>query len=83
MKDRTKIGIEILQASMLIGILGNLLLREVPWGLNAFLFVTAFVTAAGTLIVRHKPEFFTRQNAALFGAMFSSRRCSSGVPRRS
>lgn len=69
MNDRTKTGIEILQASILLGILGNLLLREVPWGLNAFLFVTAFVTAAGTLIIRRKPELLTRQSAALFGAM--------------
>lgn len=69
MTNRTKTGIEILQVSALLGILGNLLLRETPWGLNVFLFVTAFVIAAGMLIVRRKPEFLTGQNAALFGVM--------------
>ena len=69
MNDRTKTGVEILQASILLGILGNLLLREVPWGLNVFLFVTAFVTAAGTLIIRRKREIWNTRNAALLGAM--------------
>ncbi len=69
MTDRTKTGLEILQVSFLLGILGNVLLRQIPWGLNVFLFVTAFVAAMVMLVLRRKPEFFTRQNVALFVAM--------------
>lgn len=69
MNDRTKTGLEILQVAFLIGILGNLLLREVPWGLNAFLFVTAFVAALAMIAVRRRPELLTGQNIALCGAM--------------
>ena len=69
MNERTKTGIDVLQASFLLGILGNVLLRQTPWGLNVFLFVAAFVTAMVMLVLRRKPEFWTRQNAALFGAM--------------
>lgn len=57
-----------------MGILGNLLLRETPWGLNAFLFVSAFVAALGAITVRRRPELVTGQNIALCAAMifFSS-----------
>ena len=69
MNERTKTGIEILWVAGLMGILGNVLLRETPWGLNATLFVTVFVAAMAMLVVRRKPEFLTRQNIALYGAM--------------
>ncbi len=69
MNNRTKTGIEILWVAGLMGILGNVLLRETPWGLNASLFVAAFVAAMAMLVVRRKPEFLTRQNIALYGAM--------------
>ena len=69
MTDRTKTGLEVLQAAFLIGILGNLLLRETPWGLNAFLFVTAFVAAMVMITIRHRPERLTAQNLLLSAAM--------------
>lgn len=69
MNERSKTGIEILWVAGLMGILGNVLLRETPWGLNASLFVAVFVAAMVMLVVRRKPEFLTRQNIALFGAM--------------
>lgn len=69
MKERTKTGLEILQAAALIGVLGNMLLRHTPWGLNAFLFVTLFVSALVLLIRRHKPELMTMTNLSLAGAM--------------
>lgn len=69
MTDRTKTGLEVLQAAFLMGILGNLLLRETPWGLNAFLFVTAFVAAIGAIAIRRRPELVTGQNIALGAAM--------------
>ena len=69
MNDRTKTGLEILQTSVLIGVLGNILLRETPWGLNAFLFVSAFVAALLMLMRRRRPELLTMNTIALTGAM--------------
>lgn len=74
MNERTKTGLEILQASALMGLLGNILLRQTPWGLNAFLFVTVFVAALVMLMRRRRPELLTLNTLALAGAMvfFSS-----------
>jgi hypothetical protein len=69
MNERTRTGLEILQASALVGVLGNLLLRQTPWGLNAFLFVAAFVAAMLMLMRRHRPELLTKTTLALSGAM--------------
>jgi hypothetical protein len=69
MTTRTKTGLEILMASAVIGLLGNLLLRQIPWGLNAFLFVTAFVAGLLMLTKRHRPKMLTKSTIALTGAM--------------
>ena len=69
MNTRTKTGLEILQASVLVGILGNLLLRVPPWGLSAFLFVAAFVAAMLMLVKRHRPELLTKTTIVLAGSM--------------
>nr|HQU94024.1 hypothetical protein [Pyrinomonadaceae bacterium] len=69
MTTRTRTGLEILGTAAVVGLLGNLLLREGPWGLNAFLFVTAFVTGLGVLMKRHRPALITKTNIALAGAM--------------
>ncbi|PYT00152.1 MAG: hypothetical protein DMF63_09305 [Acidobacteria bacterium] len=69
MNQRTKTGLEILQAAALIGILGNLLLRHTPWGLNAFLFVATFVAGLIMLMWRRRPELLTANTIALAGAM--------------
>jgi len=69
MTTRTRTGLEILGTAAVVGVLGNVLLRETPWGLNAFLFVTAFVTALVVLTKRHRPELLTKTNIALSGAM--------------
>ncbi len=76
MNERTKTGLEILQAAVLLGVLGDVLLRVTPWGLNVFLFIGALVTAFMMLILRRKQDFWNAQtitlNAALvfFAAMF-------------
>ena len=76
MNERTKTGLEILQAAVLLGVLGDVLLRVTPWGLNVFLFIGALVAAFVMLILRRRPEFWNAQtitlNAALifFAAMF-------------
>ena len=69
MTSRTKTGLEILQVSAVVGVLANLLLRQLPWGLNAFLFVTAFVAGLLLLTKRHRPELLTKSTIALNGAM--------------
>ncbi len=79
MKEKTKTGLEILQSAVLLGILGDVLLRTTPWGLNVFLFIGAFVAAATMLVLRRKRQFWNIQSAALslamifFAAMFAWR----------
>lgn len=34
MSERTKFGLEVLEAAVLLGILGDVMLRATPWGLN-------------------------------------------------
>ena len=43
MSKKTKTALEILQASLLLGVLGDLLLRQTPWGINAFIWFTLVV----------------------------------------
>jgi hypothetical protein len=45
MSNRTKLGLNILEAALLLGVLGDALLRETPWGLNVFLWTGALVAA--------------------------------------
>jgi hypothetical protein len=69
MNDRSKTGIEVLKVAAAMGLLGDVLLRETPWGLNALLFVGAFTVATTGLLRRWKPEFLTRQTVPLLAAM--------------
>ncbi len=69
MTDRTKTGLEVLQASFLVGILGNVLLRETPWGLNVLLFVMAFAGGIAMIALRRRTDLVSFQNSALAGAM--------------
>jgi hypothetical protein len=76
MNERTKTGLEILQAAVLLGVLGDVLLRQMPWGLNVLLFIGALVAAMTMLILRRRREFWSGQTIALnvalvfFAAMF-------------
>lgn len=45
MSNRTKLGLNILEAALLLGILGDALLRETPWGVNVLLWTSALVIA--------------------------------------
>jgi Domain of unknown function (DUF4173) len=67
--EKTKTGLEILQTAVLLGILGDTLLRAAPWGLNVLLFIGALVAAMIMLRLRHKSEFLTKQTFFLHGAM--------------
>lgn len=67
--DKTKTGLEILEAAVLLGVLGDALLRVAPWGLNVFLFVSALAAAMIALTLRRKNQFWTVQTASLHGAL--------------
>jgi len=69
MNERTKTGLEILQAAVLLGILGDVLLRATPWGLNVFLFIGALAAAMLMLVLRRKREFWNKQTMLLHGAL--------------
>lgn len=74
MTDRTKTGLIILPAAVLLGVLANVMLRHPPFGVGAFVFVAAFVMALATIMYRNRREMLTKSTAALLGAMvfFSS-----------
>jgi hypothetical protein len=76
MNEKTKTGLEILQAAVLLGILGDVLLRQTPWGLNVLLFIGGLAAAFVMLVLRRKQEFWNKQTIALnialifFAAMY-------------
>jgi len=48
--DKTKLGLRVLSFALVLGVMGDLLLRQVPWGLNALLWTAAlgaFIVALG------------------------------------
>ncbi|HQU81841.1 MAG TPA: DUF4173 domain-containing protein [Pyrinomonadaceae bacterium] len=69
MNDKTRTGLEILQSAVLLGVLGDVLLRAAPWGINAFLFIGALVAAMTMLFLRRKQEIWNSQMFALNGAL--------------
>jgi hypothetical protein len=69
MNERTKTGLKILEAALLLGILGDVLLRETPWGLNVFLWVGALVAAMLMLARPNQSKFLSRQTIALHSAL--------------
>lgn len=52
MRDRTRRGLDVLQAAFILGIVGDALLRATPWGLNVLLWMVLFVTAGFMLLAR-------------------------------
>lgn len=76
MNEKTKTGLEILQAAVLLGVLGDVMLRQMPWGLNVLLFIGALVAAFVMMILRRRRELWSTQTIALnvalvfFASMF-------------
>ena len=68
MTDRSKIGFDIIKVALGIGILGDILLRITPWGLNVFLFNVAFAVGAVWLFRKHATHRLTIQTWSLVGA---------------
>lgn len=50
MEERTKLGLRILEAALLLGVVGNVMLRVTPWGINATLAVVALAAAMIALL---------------------------------
>jgi Domain of unknown function (DUF4173) len=50
MTDRTKLGILVLIVAFALGLLGDLLLRDVPWGLNVFVWIAALVVSVAFIV---------------------------------
>jgi hypothetical protein len=76
MNEKTKTGLVILEAAVLMGILGDALLRVTPWGLNVFLWIGALAAAMVMLTLRRRNDFLNAQTISLhialifFAAMF-------------
>ncbi len=71
MNEKTKTGLEILEAAILLGILGDALLRVTPWGLNLLLWIASLVAAFIALTLRRKRALLQRENLALHGALIT------------
>ena len=69
MNQRTRTGLEILQVAAVLGVLGDVLLRVTPWGLNVLLFNVAFAAGMAMLLWRKAPQHLTRQTILLLGAL--------------
>src|SRR3954467_9758561 len=52
MKDRTRRGLDVLQAALILGVVGDALLRATPWGLNVLLWTVLFLAAGIMLVAR-------------------------------
>lgn len=60
MSNRTKLGLNTLEAALLLGVLGDALLRETPWGVNVLLWTGALVAAMYALHARWGRESLRR-----------------------
>ncbi|HYE72847.1 MAG TPA: DUF4173 domain-containing protein, partial [Blastocatellia bacterium] len=60
MSAKTKFGLQLLCAALMAGITGDLLLREMPWGLNVSLW-TAFIFISVALFARRKSSHRLRE----------------------
>ncbi|MBV9217099.1 MAG: DUF4173 domain-containing protein [Acidobacteria bacterium] len=68
MNVNTKTGFDILKVALAAGLASDLLLRQMPWGLNVLLFNLGFVAGVVYLLRRRAPEQLTLQTMALLGA---------------
>jgi len=50
MKERTRLGLGVLSTGLLLGVLGDALLRAKPWGLNVFLWIGMLMTVLLLLV---------------------------------
>jgi Domain of unknown function (DUF4173) len=69
MKTRTNTGLAIIEVALILGVLGDVLLRGTPWGLNVLLFNLAFAGGTVVLLRQYAPGRLTGQTYALLGAL--------------
>lgn len=69
MNDKTKTGLVILEAAILMGILADALLRVTPLGLNVFLWTGALAAAMTMLSLRRRRETLNAQTISLHTAL--------------
>jgi hypothetical protein len=79
MNLRTKQGLKVFEAALLLGVLGDGLLRATPWGLNVLLWTGAIVSAMVVMLSRWRRRalasggHFLLLSAILFAAAFAWR----------
>ncbi|MBA3768170.1 MAG: DUF4173 domain-containing protein, partial [Acidobacteria bacterium] len=79
MNDRTKKGLDCIEAALLLGVMGDALLRATPWGLNVLLWVGVLVLAFIALIARWRTRLLKEEGrwlvlpALFFAAAFAWR----------
>lgn len=69
MNEKTKTGFEILQAAVLLGVLGDVLVRGEMLGLNGLLFIASVAAAMVMLRLRHRRDVLNGRVWALQGAL--------------
>jgi len=67
--DRNRTGIAIVGCAAVMGVAADVLLRSIPLGLNAFVFVSTFAAALVVLAIRFRPELATAANISIVAAM--------------
>ncbi|MBA2502766.1 MAG: DUF4173 domain-containing protein [Pyrinomonadaceae bacterium] len=78
MSDKTKLGLRVLEAAVLLGVLGDALLRVAPWGLNTFLWTSAMVAGVYAVARQKRAQLgrewhFFAACAVLFASFFAWR----------
>lgn len=79
MNEKAKQGLKVLEAALLLGVLGDGLLRATPWGLNILLWVGAIVAAVVVLLAQRRRRalsgggHFLLLSVILFAAAFAWR----------
>jgi hypothetical protein len=68
MDRRTRTGLNILEAALLVGVLGDALLRATPWGLNVLLWSGALLAALCALRARWRGRALAGEGRWLLGA---------------
>ena len=72
-RDGTRLGLLALAVAAVLGLLGDLLLRASPWGVNAPLFMLALVLGAGFLVYQARlPLLAEGRWLALVALLFSA-----------
>lgn len=61
MNERTKKGLDCIEAALLLGVLGDVLLRATPWGINVLLWTAVLALAVAALTARWRGELFREQ----------------------